>query len=129
MYIFGVGYLFHCGFHMWKHEVTQEFSDEEKNDTIKGLGKAYNAISIIYTLFLFAYFSAFYVRKRENHVKENAASLGIIIGNSCIWLDTLFSESDFLFTKHLESNSSTSIFNKTESSNRAIEAIHFYPPR
>lgn len=128
MYIFGVGYLFHCGFYMWKHEVTQECSKKGKNNTIKGLGKAYNAISIIYTLFLFAYFAAFYVRKRENHVKENAASLGIIIANSCIWLDTLFSESDFLFKKHLDSNSSTSIFNKTDSSNRAIEAIEKTDP-
>lgn len=128
VYIFGVGYLFHCGYYMWKHNVTQECSDEENNDTIKGLGIAYNAISIIYTLFLFAYFAAFYVRKRENNVKENAASLGIIIANSCIWLDTLFSESDFLFKKHLDSNSSTSIFNKTDSSNRAIEAIEKTDP-
>lgn len=128
VYIFGVGYLFHCGYYMWKHNVTQECSDEETNDTIKGLGIAYNAISIIYTLFLFAYFAAFYVRKRENNVKENAASLGIIIANSCIWLDTLFSESDFLFKKHLDSNSSTSIFNKTDSSNRAIEAIEKTDP-
>lgn len=114
MYIFGVGYLFHCGLYVWKHiNNTHECQDTGDTKTIKVLGVLSKAISMIYTYILFIYFPAFYVRRRDNFVEENAASLGIVIANSCIWLDALFSESPF--STPSENKNSTITNNITES--------------
>lgn len=88
MYIFGIGYMYHCALYIWKHLSTKECPDK----TINVLGVLFNAISIIFTFILFLYFSAFYVRRRQNTFKENAATLIILIANLCIWLDALFSD-------------------------------------
>lgn len=64
---------------------------------MEGLGICYNLLSLLYTYLLFIYFALFYVRKRNNTVWENFASLGVLLANLFIWLDTLFSDSDFLF--------------------------------
>lgn len=128
MYIFGLGYMFHCGYFIWKHTFSNDCRDEDLSPRIEGLGIAYNVISILYTFFLFLYFGMFYVRRRDNSVEENAASLGILLANSFIWLDTLFSESNVLFKSHSDENNSTRPFNLTESSNRALEAIEKTDP-
>lgn len=54
MYIFGLGYLSHCGLYAWKH--TFENKCLRNND----LGLEYNVLSIFYTFFLFVYFALFY---------------------------------------------------------------------
>lgn len=92
MNIFGVGFMFHCGLYFWKHSIDVKCAKDNKE-----IGQTYNMLSIIYTLFLFVYFSLFYKREYQNSFVENLFSLGILLANSCIWLDTLFSESDFLF--------------------------------
>lgn len=128
LYIFGLGYMFHCGYFIWKHTFPNDCRDEVLSRKIKDMGIAYNSISIAYTLFLFLYFGMFYVRRRDNTIEENAASLGILLANSFIWLDTLFSESDSLFKNHFDENNSTMSLNLTESSNRAMEAIEKTDP-
>lgn len=128
LYIFGLGYMFHCGYFIWKHTFPNDCRDEVLSRRIKDMGIAYNSISIAYTLFLFLYFGMFYVRRRDNTIEENAASLGILLANSFIWLDTLFSESDSLFKNHFDENNSTMSLNLTESSNRAMEAIEKTDP-
>lgn len=118
MYIFGVGYLFHCGLYAWKH--TFENKCLGNND----LGLAYNISSIIYTFFLFVYFALFYERKDDNTFCENFASLFIMVTNACIWLDAIFSESGKVFNDdNTNDTESTKIINMTNSSNRATEAI------
>lgn len=112
MYIFGLGFLFHCGLYIWKH-ATQNTCDTSY------LGIAYNSLSIIYTFNLFIYFALFYIRKDESSSLEGILSLGILLANLCIWLDTLFSESDFLFKNHNDSS---------HEHTRAIEAIEKTDP-
>lgn len=113
MYIFGLGFLFHCGLYIWKHATPNNCEE------LDNLGISYNALSIFYTFSLFIYFALFYVRKKESSCLESCASLGILLANLCIWLDTLFSESDVLF-KHSNDES----HNHT----RAIEAIEKTDP-
>lgn len=124
MNIFGVGFMFHCGLYYWKHSIDVKCA----NDT-KTIGKVYNMLSIIFTFFLFVYFSLFYKRGYQNKFVENLCSLGILIANSCIWLDTLFSESDFLFRIKDINDTSTgaNISNETEI-HRVFEAIETTDP-
>lgn len=118
MYIFGLGYLFHCGLYAWEH--TFENKCLGNND----LGLAYNILSIFYTFFIFVYFALFYERKDDNTFCENFASLFIIVTNACIWLDAIFSESGKVFDDDItNSTESTALINLTNSSNRATEAI------
>lgn len=118
MYIFGVGYLFHCGLYAWKH--TFENKCPGNND----IGLAYNILSIIYTFHLFVHFALFYERKNDNTFCENFASLFIMVTNACIWLDAIFSESGKVFNDDsMNDTDSTKITNMTNSSNRAEDAI------
>lgn len=115
MYIFGLGFLFHCGLYIWKH------ATPNKCEKLSILGIIYNAISIFYIFSLFIYFALIYVRKHvhESSCLENIASLGILLANLCIWLDTLFSESEVLFIHHNDTS-----HNHT----RAIDAIEKTDP-
>lgn len=118
MYIFGLGYLFHCGLYAWKHTV------ENKCFGNNDLGLAYNILSICYTFCIFVFFALFYERKGGNTFCENCASLFIIVTNACIWLDAIFSESGKVFDDDIMNNTeSTAVINLTNSSNRATEAI------
>lgn len=113
MYIFGQGFLFHCGLYIWKHATPNNCEE------LDNLGISYNTLSIFYTFSLFIYFALFYVRKKESSCLESCASLGLLLANLCIWLDTLFSESNVVF-KHPNTES----HNRT----RAIEAIEKTDP-
>lgn len=123
MYIFGLGYFFHCGLYLWKHSNPNDCSIAEENDAIEVLGICYNLLSLLYIFLLFIYFALFYVRKRNNTVLENFASLGVLLANLFIWLDTLFSESDFLFTRHWIQSNSSQLINLTESSQSIDQAM------
>lgn len=84
LYIFGLGYTFHCGLYTWKnfsYDICPENSD---------LSIAFNILSILYTFILFIYFALYYERCDENTFGENAASLGIFLTNACIWFNALF---------------------------------------
>lgn len=116
MYVFGLGFMFHCGLNAWKRSL-------EDTCPVNGkLGLIYNIITICYTGCLFLYFALFHVRKNENTFIENLSSLFILLANVCVWLDAIFSESGDIFNKPDNDNSSV-IKNVTESSNRAIEVI------
>lgn len=118
MYVFGLGYVFHCVLYAWKHSFEEDFCPENSN-----LGLAYNVLSIVYTFCLFIYFALFYKRKDRNTLFENVCSLGIVLANMCIWLDAIFSESSFLFKNRNDFDNSTTLKNVTSSSNRAVEVI------
>lgn len=113
MYLFGLGFLIHCGLYIWKHATPNNCEE------LSILGIVYNAISMFYTFSLFIYFKLIYVRRNESSCLENFASLGILLANLCIWLDTFFSESDVLFNHHNDTS-----HNHT----RAIEAIEKSDP-
>lgn len=122
MYIFGLGYIFHCGLYTWKHfsyDICPENSD---------LSRAYNILSILYTFSLFIYFALYFERFDENTFGENAASLGIFLTNACIWFDALFSESNFLFKREIIVDNSSTVINVTISAKRAMEAIEKSDP-
>lgn len=122
MYIFGLGYIFHCGLYTWKHfsyDICPENSD---------LCRAYNILSILYTFILFIYFTLYFERFDENTFGENAASLGIFITNPCIWFDAIFSESNFLFKHEIIVDNSSTAINVTMSAKRAMEAIEKSDP-
>lgn len=113
MYIFGLCFLFHCGLYIWKHATPNNCEE------LGILGIVYNAISMFYIFSLFIYFALIYVRRNESSCLENFASLGILLANLCIWLDTFFSESEVLFNHHNDTS-----HNHT----RAIEAIEKTDP-
>lgn len=122
LYIFGLGYMFHCGLYTWKNfsnDICPENSD---------LSIAFNILSILYTFILFIYFAQYYERCDENTFGENAASLGIFLTNACIWFNALFSESNSLFKNQMISDNSTTVINVTISEKRAIEAIEKSDP-
>lgn len=108
MYIFGLGFMFHCGLNAWKRSLEDICPVNGK------LGLSYNILTICYTGCLFLYFALFHVRKNENTSVENLSSLIILISNVCIWLDAIFSESGDIFNKPDNDNSSM-IKNVTES--------------
>lgn len=106
LYVFGIGYMFHCGLYVWKHSLKTDC----KHDT---LGIIYNGISILYTFGLFVYFAIFYERNYDNSFGENLCSLGILFANSCIWLDSLFSHSGILFKNHNHTSTNPNETNST----------------
>lgn len=116
MYVFGLGFMFHCGLYAWKRFL------EDICPGNGAIGFIYNIITICYTVCLFLYFALFHVRKNENTFVENLSSLFILLANVCVWLDAIFSESGDIFNEPDNDNSSV-IKNVTESSNRATEVI------
>lgn len=122
MYIFGLGYIFHCGLYTWKH-FSYDICPENS-----GLSRAYNILSILYTFILFIYFALYFERFDENTFGKNAASLGIFLTNACIWFDALFSESNFLFKRERIVDNSSTVINVTISAKRAMEAIEKSDP-
>lgn len=122
LYIFGLGYMFHCGLYTWKNfafDICPENS---------GLSIAFNILSILYTFLLFIYFALYYERYDENTFGENAASLGIFLTNACIWFNALFSESNLLFKHEMIADNSSTVINLTISAKRAMEAIEKSDP-
>lgn len=91
------------------------------------LGILYNFITMMYTLLLFIYFANFYDRAVENTFAENFMSLGILVSNACIWLDTIFSESNFLF-KSEDDDDHLQILNVTQPTFEALEIIEKADP-
>lgn len=89
LYLFGFGYAFHCGLYAWKH-----------HDTANGLGLAHNVITIFYIFLLLLYLS----RQQDKYTKDlcckQFSKLLILLSSVCIWLDTLFSESGYLFQQN-----------------------------
>lgn len=124
MYIFGICYLFHCGLYLWKHFSFLSIDECYVNSV---LGLLYNFITMMYTLLLFIYFANFYDRTVENTFAENFMSLGILVSNACIWLDTIFSESNFLF-KSENDHDPLQILNVTQPTFEAIEIIEKADP-
>lgn len=122
LYIFGLGYMFHCGLYTWKNfsfDICPENSD---------LSIAYNILSILYTFLLFIYFALYYERCDDNTFGENAASLGIFLTNACIWFNALFFESKLLFKHEMIADNSSTVINVTTSAKRAMEAIEKSDP-
>lgn len=124
MYIFGICYLFHCGLYLWKHFSFLSIDECYVNSV---LGLLYNFITMMYTLLLFIYFANFYDRTVENTFAENFMSPGILVSNACIWLDTIFSESNFLF-KSENDHDPLQILNVTQPTFEAIEIIEKADP-
>lgn len=107
LYVFGIGYLFHCALYAWKHSIKSNDCGNDK------LGIIYNVSSIVYTFGLFVYFAIFYERNYDNGCWENLCSLGILFANSCIWLDSLFSHSGVLFKNHNHTSTNSNETNST----------------
>lgn len=84
LFIFGLGYMFHCVLYTWKN-FAYDICPENSNLSI-----AFHILSILYTFLLFIYFALYYERCDENTFGENAASLGIFLTNACIWFNAFF---------------------------------------
>lgn len=122
LYIFGLGYMFHCGLYTWKN-FSYDICPENSNLSI-----VFNILSILYTFLLFIYFALYYERCDANTFGENAASLGIFLTSACIWFNALFSESNFLFKNETIGDNSSMVINITMSAKRAMEAIEKSDP-
>lgn len=120
LYFFGLCYIYHCSLFVWNHTI------EETNE--HRLGIAYNICSILYVFTLFIYFSLFQNRKKENNNVEKFLTLLVLISNVSIWLDTFFSESDFLFRTPSENKTDCNALNLTHSHSKAEEVIEKIDP-
>lgn len=135
LYLFGFGYLFHCGLYAWKHFCLTK-------DLIHGLGFGYNILSIVYIFFLLIFFSSHLETNEEKSGWKRFLFLVILVSNVCIWLDTFFSESNALFeetedqrnqnnSKHIKASHSidNSSCNSTILADEAIEKTDaFFSP-
>lgn len=137
LYLFGFGYLFHCGLYAWKHNCALE-------KLIHILGLSYNIVSIVYIFVLLIFFSSHLETSREKSGWKRFQLLVILLSNVCIWLDTFFSESNVLFeenedqrnpniSKHVKEassiNNSSGMINCTLRTDEAIEKTDtFFSP-
>ncbi|XP_062572635.1 uncharacterized protein LOC134234566 [Saccostrea cucullata] len=94
---FGLLNFVHCAFFINKHA----HGNDECTD--KGLGIAYNVMSIIYTVLLI--WGLFAFRLSKSTTIHHFSSIGILFANFSFWLDTIFSESGDIF--HYENNQET----------------------
>lgn len=120
MYLFGFCYLFHCGLYAWKHN--------SESSTNHRLGLSYNIITIFYVFSLFIYFAMFHAKPYKNDRIENVCTLLILVSNVSIWLDTLFSESDFLFERNIENLNESRAEKLTDLYPKAEEVIEKTDP-
>lgn len=88
LYLFALGYFFHCGLYAWQHS-----SSIPKND----LGVWYNIITIVYVFWLLVYFSLYQNTKFEKSIAINVFKLVICISIVCCWLDAFLSETSDIF--------------------------------
>lgn len=91
MYIFGLGFLFYCGFYIWKYVILNNCEE------LDNLGIFYNMLLIFYIFSFFIYFVLFYVRKKESFCLESCVLFGFFLVNLCIWLDIFFLELNVVF--------------------------------
>lgn len=117
VFIFGFGYLVHCGLYIWKHTFEEDCPENRQLDI------AFETSSVIYTFITLYYFALFYDSKPRYTAKEFTLLFFASVANVCIWVNAIVFESDFLYEKHEYFYNSSTIFNVTNSSNRAVEAI------
>jgi hypothetical protein len=90
LFVFGYCFIGHCTLYFLKHVTSRNCPEQ-------GVGIAYSGCAILYTLMLFIFFLFHHHRHGQNTFCENLCSVGVLLVNVCIWLDTLFSESGDMF--------------------------------
>ena len=105
MVVFGLCYIMHCVFYAWEHSTGSSLYHQ--------LGLAYNIITILYVVCLYFYFSTHQQKKSKKNCGYKILSFIILISNVAIWLDTIFSESGYLFENniHLVQNNISTMLN------------------
>ncbi|XP_022304728.2 uncharacterized protein LOC111111853 isoform X1 [Crassostrea virginica] len=119
MVLFGLCYIIHCVLYAWKHSIGSSLNHH--------LGMAYNIITILYVVCLYIYFSTHQQKKSKNKCGYKILSLTLLIANVSIWLDTIFSESGYLFNSNIGQNN-TQPMPYSNSTSRAEEAIRKTDP-
>ena len=119
MILFGLCYIIHCVLYAWKHSMDNSLNHQ--------LGLAYNIITILYVVCLYIYFSTHQQKQSKNKCGYKILSLTLLIANVSIWLDTIFSESGYLFSSNIGQNN-TSPMSNSNSTTRAEEAIRKTDP-
>ena len=114
LYLFALGYLFHCGLYAWKHS-----SSIPKND----LGLCYNILTIIYIFLLLAYFSMCQNTEQDESVENNLFKTVVFVSMICCWVDAFLSEANNLF--HNKDGSDTQ---NAQNLTRAEEATRYTDP-
>ena len=119
MVLFGLCYVIHCVLYAWKHSIGSSLNHQ--------LGLAYNIIAILYVVCLYIYFSTHQQKKSNNKCGYKILSLTLLIANASVWLDTIFSESGYLFNSNIGQNNTQSM-PYSNSTSRAEEAIRKTDP-